>query len=184
MEWEVQKSKTQCEGCTSNFLDNQPFNCLLRLQGEASVRNDYCQRCWTQDIAPSLPKGAEVASWAARYRVVVPPPKEEALAKDHAEIVFRKMIESKDPTNKNIIFVLAVMLERKKILKQQKVLKKEPTEPGATTKRILVYSDPRTAESLLIEDPQIRLSQWDKVQKEVKDLLEDELQLLKLGVSP
>ena len=178
IEWDVQKGKAQCDACKVGFLDGQPCHCLLQLDADPLLRQDYCQGCWTKDVANALAGSKEYATWVARYKIIVPVPKEEIVKRDHAEIVFRKLLASGDPSKKNIIFVLAVMLERKKILKQQKVTRNASEESGGGERKNLVYVHADTTESIVIEDPQIRLSEWGRIQKEVKNLLEEELALL------
>ncbi len=174
MEWEVQKGGCQCEGCRSAFMDHQLYHCLLILGAETLQRQDYCATCWNEKIAPGLGSTKDYAAWSAYFKIVLPVLKEEVIKKDHAQSVFRKLLACGDPTKKNILFVMAVMLERKKILKQQKVIRQESTD-GSAAKKILVYVHGETAESITIEDPQIPLAQWTRIQKEVTDLLAEEL---------
>lgn len=178
IEWDVQKGKAQCESCKAAFLDSQPFHCLLRMDGEVLARLDYCQGCWAEETAGAIAGSKEYATWVSRYKIILPAPKEEALKRDHAEIVFRKLLAGGDPSKKNVIFVLAVMLERKKILKQQKVVRNVSENGEGTGKKTLVYAHAETSESIIIEDPQIRLTEWGQIEKEVKGLLEEELALL------
>ncbi len=173
VEWDIQKGSESCASCRAPFLDRQPYQCLLKLDAETPLREDYCMQCWSLKVAGGPPQTKDDAVWAARYRVAVEVPKEEALPRDHAEIVFRKLLATQQPGSKNILFVLAVMLERKRILKQQKVLREG--------KKLLVYTHALTQESIVIEDPQIRLTEWGTVQQEVKRALEDELLLLQGG---
>ncbi len=176
MEWEVQKGKPQCDGCQGEFLDQQSTHCLLMLGGETLARQDYCSNCWTDKIVPGLVGVKDYATWAGRYKVILPIPKEEVIRKDHAQALFAKLLASGDPSKKNILFVMAVMLERKKILKQQKIVRQESVE-GSPGKKMLVYVHGETGESITIEDPQIPLMHWTRIQKEVTDLLAEELAL-------
>ena len=178
IEWDVQKGKARCDACKAGFLDGQPYHCVLRLDADPLLRQDYCQGCWVKEMANVVAVSKEYATWVVRYKIIVPVPKEEIVKRDHAEIVFRKLLATGDPAKKNIIFVLAVMLERKKILKQQKVIRNVPEEIGGGQRKSLVYVHTDTTESILIEDPQIRLSEWGRIQKEVKNILEEELALI------
>ena len=64
----------------------------------------------------------------------------------------------------NACFVLAVMLERKRVLKQ---IKTEDDSAG----RMLVYEQPGTGDVFLVRDPQLRLDELESVQNEVANLL-------------
>ncbi len=179
MEWEILKAKPLCESCGITFLDNQAYLCLLKPEGDLWMRSDYCQACWDKAVQPQLSTIKEYAAWTGRFKVVVPVPKTEVVEKDHAQRLFRKLLASGDPTKKNSIFVIAVMLERKKILKQQKVIRNEGISSAGAPARVLVYTHNETSETIFIEDPQIRLPEWNKIQHEVKELLEQEIALLR-----
>jgi hypothetical protein len=60
--------------------------------------------------------------------------------------------------------VLAVMLERKRVLKQ---IKSEQVENG----RVLIYEHGATGDVFIVPDPQLRLGELGNVQNEVADLL-------------
>jgi hypothetical protein len=60
--------------------------------------------------------------------------------------------------------VLAVMLERKRVLKQ---IKTEQAENG----RVLIYEHGATGDVFIVPDPQLRLGELGNVQNEVADLL-------------
>jgi hypothetical protein len=70
-----------------------------------------------------------------------------------------------DPALRNIRYILAVMLERKRIIKEVEVLREED---GSISR---VYQFPKTGEALLIPDPQLRMDQIAEVQLELSALL-------------
>ena len=85
--------------------------------------------------------------------------------KESAETLLRKLIEANDPTHGPACFILAVMLERKRILK----IKEQITHDG---RRVFVYEQPKTGDLFTITDPDLQLSQLDAVQRDVAQLLE------------
>jgi len=98
----------------------------------------------------------------------VPPPQpEEALKKETAESLLRRMVQEEEPSLINVIFILAVMLERKRILVERDV---QTRDDGRT---VLVYEHRKTGESFLITDPRLHLDQLEEVQKEVTAMLGD-----------
>ena len=70
---------------------------------------------------------------------------------------------SNDPPA-NACYVLAVMLERKRVLKQVK------TEQGPKG-RVLIYEHNATGDVFIVPDPQLRLDELENVQGEVAQLL-------------
>jgi hypothetical protein len=76
------------------------------------------------------------------------------------ETHLRQLIQEDQPEKTNARYILALMLERKKTLKQVDV-----RETGG--ERILIYEHAKTGEVFLILDPKLRLDQLDAVQTEV-----------------
>jgi hypothetical protein len=66
----------------------------------------------------------------------------------------------------NACYVLAAMLERKRVLKQVK------TESRGGGSRVLIYEQGSTGDVFLVPDPQLRLDELESVQNEVVQLLQ------------
>ena len=99
-----------------------------------------------------------ISYWQGNYEVPAPPPP-DPLPKEDAESILRKMMERNDPAELEAKFILAVMLERKRLLKHRQT----QTESG----KVLVYEHVKTGETFVIKDPQLRLDQLQDVQKRV-----------------
>ena len=102
--------------------------------------------------------------WRGVFRLPPPPP-EEPLKKENAESLLRRFMEEEDPAKENAIYILAVMLERKRLLLEQAL---QLREDGTL---IRVYEHRLTGESFLIPDPRLRLDEIESVQEEVAVLL-------------
>ena len=87
------------------------------------------------------------------------------LPEDVPDDVLRKLIEVNDPKHAPASYILAVMLERKRVLKVKEQIKTEG-------KRIFVYEQPKTGDVFTIPDPNLQLNQLDEVQRDVAQLLE------------
>jgi len=75
------------------------------------------------------------------------------------------MVEEDEEHTENARYILAVMLERKKLLRE--------TDTQSIPSGILrVYEHRKTGDVYIIKDPQIPLSDVDKVQEEIRELLE------------
>ena len=94
-----------------------------------------------------------------------PPPPEEALKKETAESLLRQLIEKEDPAHANTIYILAVMLERRRILVERDV---QIREDGS---KLRVYEHKKTGEMFLILDPELKLAELELVQEEVVIML-------------
>ena len=101
--------------------------------------------------------------WRSTYQA--PPPRApEPMPRESVEELLSRLIHEDRPEHKNARYVLALMLERKKVLKQ--VDARETTE-----ERFLIYEHARTGEVFIIPDPRLKLAELDKVQQEVYALL-------------
>ena len=94
----------------------------------------------------------------------------DAIQKDTAETLLRKLIEQNDPRYAPAGYILAVMLERKRVLK----VKEQIVRDG---KRVFIYEQPKTGDMFTIADPALRLDQLEEVQRDVAQLLEHGLEL-------
>jgi hypothetical protein len=88
----------------------------------------------------------------------------EVVAKESAEQLFRRLMASDSPPA-NACYVLAAMLERKRVLKQVKF---ESRNGG---RRVLIYEQGSTGDVFIVPDPQLRLHELENVQNEVAELL-------------
>ncbi len=159
-DWDIQARGNHCTACQAAFADRQQYYSALRVTAEGYARGDYCAACWPVIEAG----GACFSQWGGTYKL--PPPKpEETLKKETAESLLRKLIEDEDPARGNVIYILAVMLERKRILVEKDV---QARPDGALVR---VYEHRKSGETFLIADPRLRLDQLETVQQEVVALL-------------
>ena len=72
------------------------------------------------------------------------------------------------------MFILAVMLERKRVFK----VKEQIVRDG---RRVFIYEQPGTGDVFTIADPDLRLAQLEQVQRDVAALLEHGLNVPAIG---
>ena len=158
-DWDhIQTRSVTCNGCQKAFEDKEDYHTALSLSAEGYRRRDLCQACWN-----AAERTSAVSYWQGTFQVP-PPPKPETLKKEDAESLLRKFIDSKDPGHANARYILAIMLERKRTLRQR-----DTTEQDG--QKILIYDHARTGETFLVPDPRLRLDQLEAVQTEVAALL-------------
>jgi len=95
-----------------------------------------------------------------------PPPPPEAIQKDNAETLLKKLIEQNDPEHTEACFILAVMLERKRVIKNKDQVR---NEDGS---RMLIYEHAQSGDVFTILDPALKLAELGDVQAKVAELLE------------
>jgi hypothetical protein len=161
-EWNIQSRAHACEACQQPFTDQQVYHTLLVEAGPELKRSDVCESCWQQQSAAAQPKGI-ISRWQGTYEA--PPPVTEAIQKETAETLLKKLIELNEPRYIPAGYILAVMLERKRILK----VKEQIIRDG---KRTFVYEQPKTGDVFTITDPDLHLNQLEAVQRDVAHLLE------------
>lgn len=157
-EWAIKHRADACALTNRPFAPGEYFYTLLFQDGEAFRREDLSEEAWqgrNDNIRP-------FSFWKSRYEPAPPEPV-EAFGKETAEQLFRRLLSSEDAP-RNACYVLAAMLERKRILKQ---IKSEQSENG----RVLIYEHGATGDVFIVPDPQLRLDELENVQNEVANLL-------------
>jgi hypothetical protein len=163
-EWNIQSRAAACEACNQPFADKQPLHTILFEERSELRRMDICQNCWQNQYSEGArDKKGFISHWQTVFNA--PAPVVEAIQKDTAETLLRKLIEQNDPQHAPAGYILAVMLERKRILK----VKEQIVRDG---RRIFVYEQPKSGDIFTIADPDLRLDQLEQVQKDVAQLLE------------
>lgn len=162
-EWNIQSRAHACAACQQAFADQQVYHTLLFDAAPDLRRSDVCEPCWEKQTADAATAQGLISRWQGTYQS--PPPVVEAIQKENAETLLKKLIELNDPRYVPAGFILAVMLERKRILK----VKEQIVRDG---KRTIVYEQPKTGDVLTITDPDLHLDQLEEVQRDVAHLLE------------
>jgi hypothetical protein len=158
-DWNIRSRAEACDATGKPFEEGEIFYTALFREEDGFRRNDLCEEAWTTRSAdPAAP--AAFSSWRSKFEPPAPPPP-EPLPRDDAEGILRRLLESNDPSHVNTRYLLAVMLERKRILRPQ----------PSVEKGMLVYEHARTGETFLIVDPELSLSDLVAVQEEVSALL-------------
>jgi hypothetical protein len=164
IEWNVQSRAHACQACTRPFAPKQSYHTLLFDEKLGYARLDLCESCWTSQGEP-LTRGR--AGFVSRWQGVfeVPEVAPEPIQKATAESLLRQLVEVNDPRNGAACFILAVMLERKRLLK----VREETHRDG---RRVFLYEHAQTGDLFTILDPALRLDQLEEVQRDVARLLE------------
>jgi len=160
-EWSIQGRANRCAVTGGEFQDGDYFYTLLFEEGAGLRREDISEAAWKERNDNQQP----YSFWRSKYEAP-PPPAPEPLAKQTAEDLLRRYMQENSARHAAARYLLAVMLERKRILKE--VEAKQSAEGGLTR----IYEHAKTGEVFVIPDPQLRLDQIEQVQTEVSALLE------------
>jgi len=163
-EWHIQSRAHACSGCGKTFADQEVYHTLLFDQKADFQRSDICQACWQKQYSEGArDRKGFISYWHGVY--VAPTPPVEAIRRENAESLLRKLIELNDPRYIPAGYILAVMLERKRLLK----IKEQIMRDG---QRVFIYEQPGTGDVFTIIDPDLQLNQLAQVQHDVASLLE------------
>ena len=157
-EWAIKHRADRCAVTQRPFAPGEHFYTLLFHDPNGYRREDLSEEAWTKRNDNIQP----FSFWKTRYEPL-PPEKPEPLAKENAEQLFRRLMASGNPPA-NACYVLAAMLERKRVLKQ---IKTETAGNG----RVLIYEDRDNGDVFIVSDPGLRLDELEAVQNEVAELL-------------
>ena len=159
-DWSIQPRSQVCSQTGNPFSEGDFFYTLLFDENLTLRREDLCIEAF-KNRPSDAPK--PVSFWRSKYEL--PPAKPpEALGKQTAEDLLRRYLADNSPLHTNACYILALMLERKRILKEVETRE-------ADGKLLRIYERAKTGEVFIIVDPRLRLEQVAEIQSEVAILL-------------
>src|SRR5438093_5070614 len=163
-DWNIQSRGHACEACGKTFADKEVYHTLLFDEKADFRRSDICAACWQKQYSDGArERKGFISYWQGVYEA--PPPPTDPIQKETAESLLRKLIELNDPHYIHAGYILAVMLERKRLLKVKEQIMREG-------QRVFIYEQPHTGDLFTIIDPNLQLNQLEAVQRDVAALLE------------
>jgi len=157
-DWPIKHRADVCAVTQRPFEPGEYFYTLLFREGDGYRREDLSEGAWAQRNENIQP----FSFWKTQFEL--PPAKPpEPLARQTAEQLFRELL-ARDDSPPNASYVLALMLERKRVIKQVR------TEINGDD-RVLIYEDRASGDVFVVRDPQLRLDELEQVQTEVANLL-------------
>jgi hypothetical protein len=162
--WHVRSRGRECAATQRAFVDGETIVTALFPDPESSgyLRRDYSTDGWQS----RQEDGEKVFSfWRTTY-AAAQAHEPTAVEKLSAEEILQRLVEEDEDHTENTRYILAVMLERQKLLRE--------TDSQRTPSGILrVYEHRKTGEVFIVKDPDIPLSEVEAVQNEVFVLLEN-----------
>lgn len=162
--WSIKSRAHVCAVSERHFEDGESFCTAIFPDPESSgyLRKDFSADAWDQR---SEDQAVPFSFWQSIYRA---PVKEEEveITEESPEDLLRRLIEEDEEHTENVRYILAIMLERKKQLVE---VDSQPTATGI----IRIYEHRKSGDVFIVKDPNIPLSEVEKVQDEVAILLEN-----------
>jgi hypothetical protein len=162
--WSIKSRAHVCAVTEQHFSDGESFYTALFPDPESSgyLRKDFSAEGWENR---GDDEDKPFSFWGSIYRAPVKEDQVE-VTDESPEDLLRRLIEEDEEFTENARYILAVMLERKKLLVEAD---NQPTPNGI----IRIYEHRKTGDVFIVKDPNIPLSDIEKVQEEVTILLEN-----------
>ena len=159
-EWSIQSRSERCSISGKPFQEGEYFYTLLFHEKEGLRREDLSEAAWKARDSAREP----FSFWRSKFEPPAPP-SPEPLGKQTAEDLLRHYMQENNSQHGSARYILALMLERKRLLRQVEAHR------GETGERTLIYEHVKTGEIFVVPDPELHLDQIEKVQMEVSSLL-------------
>lgn len=171
-DWEIRSRAEACVRCEKPFADGEAFMARLTYGAEGYQRSDFCMACW-----PEVAGETALSIWQSTFRLPPPPPP-ETVKRETAESLLRKLVAEDQENHRNTIYILAVMLERRRLLIERDV---QVREDGL---KLRIYEYRKTNETFVIPDPELKLAELTHVQEEVVAMLGGNEESVPDGTAP
>lgn len=158
-EWQIRAPDRVCASTGRPFEDGETIYSRLVFTEEGYQRADFSERGWTD-----AERQRSTSFWKSVFIAPKPPPA-EPLKKETAETLLRQFMAKDDYSRKHAIYILAVMLERKRLLVERDV----QIRPDGS--KVRIYEHRKTNEIFTIPDPGLRLDELHLVEGEVAEML-------------
>lgn len=161
--WHLRGRSRECAGTGAPFSEGQPIVTALFPDTESSgyLRKDFSETAWKER---GDDEAQPFSSWRTKFQPSQTTEDSRAVTKQSAEELLRSLVEEDQDHTENTRYILAVMLERQKLLRETDT---QPTAGGI----LRIYEHRKTGEVYIVKDPNIPLDQVEKVQEEVFALL-------------
>ena len=160
--WNIRSRSHQCAVSQRPFTDGEWHYTAIYDDPETGgyLRRDVAFDSWEQELSERKP----FSFWKSVYTKNAPEERPEITSKESGMNLLQSLIVEDEPHTENARYILALMLERKRMLSPTAV---KETEKG----RMLFYENRKTGEAFVIRDPELRLDEIAGVQEEVATLL-------------
>ncbi len=161
--WSIKSRARECAESGDAFQSGQKIRAAIFPDPESSgyLRKDYTIEAWENRKGEEDP----FSCWLTTYEPPVTEEKAEDVVDDDPETLLKRLVDEEEEHTENARYILAVMLERKKLLRE--------TDTQEIPSGILrIYEHRKSGDVYIIKDPQIALTDVDRVQEEVRQLLD------------
>lgn len=158
MEWKINRGCRECSSCNKKFLDEEEYYSALFDENTTFVRKDFCISCWDQAKCEHL-----FSFWKTKMPRKDKPVQKLISTEVLLDIFFR--LEDKNEIHqRNLRYVLALYLIRKKLFKLKSFLKQNAEE------FIILYYSKENRE-ITVFNPNLKEEEIEAITAEMNQLL-------------
>jgi hypothetical protein len=160
--WSIRSRSHQCALSERPFIEGETFHTAIYFDTKTGdyLRRDVGLDSWKQELSERKP----IAYWKTLYSPTITEQKPEVTSKESAMALLQRFIEEGDNSTENARYILALMLERKRILSNT-------ATKEVDGQRMLFYENKKTGEVFIVRDPELLLNELASLQDEVAMLL-------------
>ncbi|BBO18009.1 conserved hypothetical protein [Candidatus Brocadia pituitae] len=158
MEWEIKRGANGCLLCNKEFSEGEEYYSALFDENKAFARKDFCPACWHKGK-----EGREFSFWKTK----VPKKDKPAQTMINIEVLldlFIKLEGNNENHQKNLRYVLALYLIRKKVFKLKSLKRQDGEE-------VIVLSHPREDREFNVLNPRLKEEEIQSITTEMSQLL-------------
>lgn len=160
--WNLGKPAQVCSRCGEEIRPGESLVSALSFTGVEFERLDFCEPCWENVRQEDL-----YSHWRTRVPEKEEKPRARRINIQVVDDLFQRLREEADEARRPLIFLLAMILVQKRVLKYRETRR-------AGGKNVLVLERPRTDTVYEVEDPGVERERLDAMREELKDVLESE----------
>jgi hypothetical protein len=148
-EWNIRARSPVCQATGRPFAGDEVFHTILLDRPEGLERLDWSEEAWQGQPPPT----GMLSCWKSVFKPDPPAPA-EAVTREDAESELRRLLENLQPGDEKCAYLLALLLERKRLLKARQKI-------DSHGRRCVVYEHAVTQETLLVPEVDFKLSEMD-----------------------
>jgi len=165
-DWSIQGRSDRCARTQRPFAEGEVFYTLLHRDRGELRREDLCAEAFQAFSASAEAQPDLFSFWRSRFDPPPPAPV-EAVTKADAETSLRRVLaEGPPPERAPLAYLLAALLERKRIIKPVAL-----PAGGQASLRVLAYEHTKTGEVFLVPDAAPSFEEIGRLQHELAGML-------------
>jgi hypothetical protein len=161
----IQKESTECMACNVAFAHEQKHYSMLRIDEDAFLREDYCEKCWAEHS--NISENDRVYSyWETKYR---DPAVEKATPREQFIPLLNLCYESiaqGSADSEAMAYMCALILRRQKVFRFVREEKDDSSK-----KNMMIFFDKHNDTQMRITDPHLTESQLEDVKHKLEERL-------------